>query len=402
MASVHVENLKGGAGYRVRWRERKGEKDGRCTWSGRSRTVSSRQAAIELRAIVLRALETQGRYVDPVTEAAAKPVAVDPEDAALTYLQERLSDGSSLNSLRRWKYALVQWFTTVRRQTGVAKGDALEIGIFSRERIAKAKAEWAEGGLAPNTIKANTTTIVDLWMWMADDPDKWAGVPRPPTRRKGLIPQAPPPVPAPAPTLDEVDALIRELARDGRRNVTLRACIVGRFTGLRIHQILDIRRSDLDVDRLTLYVRSGKTRRDKVGRTIPVSPHLVAALEDVLDREGDQLLVKRVHTQAKTDRLHVPYACIHEAWQQTVEDGLVRAEVVTIPGRRNKKPFHALRAAFMAALSKAGVQATYIERLVGHEGSVASRHYIDDASVEEMTRAAVNKLPPINWVSRRA
>jgi len=231
MAGVHIESLKEDGRYRVRWRERKGKGErGRAKWACRSRTVSSHDTAVELRALILRALETQGQYVDPVAGAAAKPSAdagtaarppADPEAAVVEYLRERLAEGASPGSIRRWRCSFGKWFDTVRCQTGASEDDALDVRIFSREQIVEAKRAWAEEGLAASTIKATISTVVELWMWMADNAEAWPGVSRPPSRKKTLTSLPSAPVPATAVEIQAERAQLK-LAREQGSGTPLR------------------------------------------------------------------------------------------------------------------------------------------------------------------------------------
>jgi len=395
MAGVSIAELANGT-YRVRWRERIGLDGNKTKWGSRSRTVSTRAAAIELQAKVLRALETTGQWVDPVS-GTAKPVA-DPEEAAAAMLRECLANGDARSSVERWAYALDRWFRTARAQRGVGENTALDATIFTRDTITSAKEAWRAEGLADTTLHLTVSKVLDLWEWMADDPERWPGVPAPPRRRRGLRPKAPVYVAPPSPTAEEMDAVLRELAGDGRRSVSLRLCTVARFTGLRAAQILRLRRQDLDLDRRVLVVTTGKSRRERATqRVVPVSDHLLSELQPILGRPPDAPLICHPRTSVKRARVHIPTATVREAWERATARRQARREVWDPPSRGHARPIHAFRAGFQAALRTRGASEGTVRRLVGHRDTTAARHYVDDASVMDELRDAMALLPPIDW-----
>ncbi len=389
--------------YRVRWREENGKEGNRTVWAERGKVVKTLLEATHLQSDVLRALETRGYYEAPPRVAPARPRKVadgltNPEDAAASYLRELLVNGDSPNSIKRWGYALKSCFRMLREVAGVPADQVFPVERLNREIITQARVGWEANGIAPRTIHLNTTRLLDLWAWMHEDPTKWPGVPQPPTRRKGLTRKLPPAMPSAAPTVAEMDAVLRELAKDWRRRVPLHICIVARFTGLRVSQILKLRRGDLDIEARTLRVQTGKSAREKLGRVMPVSQHLIDALCPVLDRTHDQWLVRQVRAGGDSaSPANIPYSGVKIAWQTACADGLVRQEVLEPETRRKQRPFHAFRAGFMAALENLGTATSDIQRLVGHAASTSARHYVDDKSVAGNLHKAVDAIPPIDW-----
>ncbi len=400
MASCSIEK-KGKGRYLVRWREPVGREGRRTLWRARKRTVSSMQAATELRNRVLLELEVHGSYEEPVAEVPVQREVADAEQAAAAYLRELAANGAARRSIQRWGYALTRWFRTVRELHEISEDEGVPVTVFTRETFTRAKQNWRQEGLANQTVYMTARVAADLWAFAWDDREVWVGVPSLPGRRKGLLPKPTTYAAPPAPTLAEVDALVRWLSRDGRRNVSKRVVIVGRFTGLRASQILSLNRGDLDAERALLTVTVGKSRREQAERrTIPVSRHLVTELADVLDREPDQPLVRRASTTREPVRVHQTVATVKRGWEAVTEAGLARREVWAPPNRSQARPQHALRSAFQAALRNERAPEWVINRLVGHAGSTRDQHYVDDASVENVLREWVDRLPPIDWRER--
>jgi integrase len=245
MASCSIEKVRRGR-YLVRWREPIGREDGRTQWKARKKTVSTRVAATDLRDQILLALETTGAWEQPMAQPPAPSEIGDAEEAAIAYLRERVSNGSAASSIQRWGYALTRWFRTVREIHEISEDEMVYVTTFTRETFTQAKVDWSDE-VGQQTIYMTARVARDLWLWIADDPVRWPGIPMPP-RGKGLLPPPQFYAAPPAPRLEEIDAMIRWLAQDGRRNVSKRVAIVGRHTGLRISQILALQRVDLDVE----------------------------------------------------------------------------------------------------------------------------------------------------------
>jgi integrase len=395
MASCSIEKVRRGR-YLVRWREPIGRKDGRTQWKARKKTVSTRVAATDLRDQILLALETTGAWEQPMAQPPAPSEIGDAEEAAIAYLRERVSNGSAASSIQRWGYALTRWFRTVREIHEISEDEMVYVTTFTRETFTQAKVDWRDE-VGQQTIYMTARVARDLWLWIADDPVRWPGIPMPP-RGKGLLPPPQFYAAPPAPRLEEIDAMIRWLAQDGRRNVSKRVAIVGRHTGLRISQILALQRVDLDVESAILTVRTGKTKRERAEpRLMPVSRHMIDDLADVLERHSTAPLVRCVSTTLEPARLHHPTATVTKAWEAVTAAGLARREVWDPPNRRQARPQHAFRAGYQAALRNLGAPEWVIDRLVGHKGSTRDAHYVDDSSVMDVLRQWVDQLPPIDW-----
>ena len=158
--------------------------------------------------------------------------------------------------------------------------------------------ELREGGLAVSTARLYVTAVRAAWEWGAYDSEVCRHLtPRPPRR----IRQLPPPTHAPvqAPSFEQMDATIsaaHALARSGRTSQhreawmwRARLATLLRFTGLRADsQAMQLRWADLDLESGEMVVRGelGKSRRERTGRIVPLSEHLVAELAGWGPREG--------------------------------------------------------------------------------------------------------------------
>jgi hypothetical protein len=88
---------------------------------------------------------------------------------------------------------------------------------------------------------------------------------------------------------------------------------------------------------------------------------------------------------------------VTKGWQEATAAGDVRRGVWAPENRALARPEHAFRSGFQAALRGLSVQEWVIDRLVGHRGSTRDLHYVDDASVMDRLREAVERLPPVAW-----
>src|SRR5690606_6092624 len=90
------------------------------------------------------------------------------------------------------------------------------------------KPRYAEG-----TVYQTLSAAIDMWRWVADDPEKYPEVPRPPFNLHRVLPR--PPVyeaPEAAPTWAETDACLRRI----RLPFPRRMATIMRYTGLRLEQ----------------------------------------------------------------------------------------------------------------------------------------------------------------------
>lgn len=388
--SVTINTL-GSGRYKVRWREW-AVVDGARKRRARSQTVSTKAAAIELQARVLRAVETVGHY-EP--EARVEPGATNLEVAAADWLRARAARGIAAASVRKYASNLKRFFATVRAVQGLGPSRTVDAAILSRSLIADVVLAMRARGLSDSTIYSTTSTVVDMWGWVSDDPAAYPGVPTPPRDASAVRPPPPIYTAPPAPTLAEVDACIQHISP--RAYVGYAAAVVMRFTGLRISQALGVRCRDVDLAAATMRVRVGKSRREKARRRlVPISPHLVAIVEPWMEgRDPDAELVRRRRDmRSATGEQHLPTKTFTDAWEAATAAGSARREVWAPENRRQARPEHAFRAAFVRALTANGVRDPVIDFLVGHQPSgVRGRHYAEPEMPELVQ--AVAGLPPL-------
>ncbi len=242
-------------------------------------------------------------------------------------------------------------------------------------------AEWhealAHGGLhgrdrKPSTRRKLVEVVQLLWRW-AYDHDEYGPLVLPP--RTLNLPREPV-APTVAPTWDEMDACVRAL-----RSWQQRTCTVQRFTGLRVHQAMHLRWDDIDLDRCTLTVRGelGKTRWERQGRVVPLSPHLVEVLR-TWEQPEDWVI---------TSNRRPGGAFARTARSRDAARGWARAGVR--PDVWRGRPHHAFRRGLISGLKRAGADPDAVEHLVGHVlGSRGVYIDLDSLPLEE----AVALVPP--------
>jgi integrase len=238
--------------------------------------------------------------------------------------------------------------------------------------------------LAPSTRALRERQVFAAWVWATDaDPPYLGLAPAPRSRARCLSPgPVGRGVAPPTPTFEELDRCIR-LVRVGTR--VLLAIQVMRYTGLRISQVRAIRARDVDVQRGRLYVRTGKSAREKTGRHVPMCEALrvlLAAASDGKDPDASLVpLTNNFGVHLTLRRVFVAGGLPKETWSD-------------IDGRRCMRLCHTFRATFQAELRRRGVADRVIDHLVGHTGAtVRDRHYTS-ADWAELV-AAVGQIPKL-------
>jgi integrase len=225
-----------------------------------------------------------------------------------------------------------------------------------------------------DSTRRKIVEVVQLaWEWAYNDDELAEGVPSPRSiemRRKEGAPTV-------APTWTEMDAVIHAFPEGSWQR---QLAIVLRFTGLRVQQALGLRWDDVDMDEATLTIRGelGKSRQERRGRIVPLSPHLMSILAGWGKREGYLIPTNR---QARRERLARPRD-LGRAWD--------RAGVRK--GAWEGRPHHAFRKGFVSELRRAGADPDVVEVLVGH--SLGLRGVYTDPDALPM-REAVALIPPI-------
>ena len=179
--------------------------------------------------------------------------------------------------------------------------------------------------------------------------------------------------PARAPTWAEMDLCIAHAPDEWLH----RHLVLLRFLGLRETQALQLEWSDVDMDAAIILIRGelGKSKQEKQGRALPMSPHLVAELAGWGRREG--LLLGR---EAPNTAWRHRATC--EAWEMCGgSEDIWRGQ-----------PHHAFRKGFRSELVRAGGHTDAIEYYCGR--SVGTRaDYTDPRALPLLELVAL--VPPI-------
>lgn len=383
--------------WRVMWRERVSVDGGAPTWKQRSRVVSTEAAAIVLRAEILRAIETAGHYDDPM-ESIATVTSVDALLAG--FLVSRRARGAARSTLSTLATLAAQATRALRAHLRLRDDQPIPADRLTREAFVGMVNQLRDASLADGTVYGVSAFLLDAWNWGADDPEGYPGVATPPRDRKSVMPRAAVYVAPPAPTLAEIDAVLRALPYQAR--VAKGIAVVMRYTGLRVAQALALRRSDWNPTASTITIRTGKSAREKASpRTIPVPRSFALDVAPWLGDEPTGPLVmrdesgRRVTTGSGGGRLRID-ATLTAAWQRATDAGEVRPEVWKPSNRDAARPNHAFRSAYQSALVRTRIAPDVISALVGH-ATLRERHYAGPEELMDAMREAVDNLPPIDW-----
>lgn len=230
-------------------------------------------------------------------------------------------------------------------------------------------------GVSELTAAQYTQMLRAAWVW-ASESERFRPDMLPPRRVR--LPSARPELRPVAPTWAQMDAVI-EQASSSKQPWYRKLCVLLRFTGLRRSQAMRLTWADVDLEAglLTIRPELGKTRQERSGRVVPLSPHLVAELATWGRREG--WLVAR---DAKTrDPGMVSMA---RFWAKA-----------GVPEDVWRQPLHSFRKGLVSGLSQLGVPEPTIKALVGHDLGVTSGVYTSEAVRLEQMRAAVALIPPL-------
>lgn len=214
-------------------------------------------------------------------------------------------------------------------------------------------------GCAVRTANAYAGTVYSLWIWLFDRHRDRMRIDVPPRRFER---PAPDPTPTRAPTWEQVDAMLAHLAHPKLAHL-YRNCVVQRYTGLRLSQARALRWDDFDLVAGTLHVRPelGKSRAERAGRTIPVTPHLLRELA-AWPRSHETV----VGWTATGKAYHLDVAA---AWRASGAD----------PALWRARTTHAIRRAFRTGLYRAGCDGQAAEFYIGHARGLEGVYTADDA-----------------------
>lgn len=371
--------------WRVRWREKVREGEHVRTVQ-RSQTVEDQATATIVAAQVLRALETGELYErDAVREV---PVVASLDAVLDGWLEACTAKGLALGSLDTYAAYVGRILLAFRELEGLSPDEQVPGTVLSRPGAIMLTNKLRADGMAPSSVHWVVRAFVAAWVWACDDTETYAGITPAPRDTSALLPRAPSYWAPPAPTMAEIDAVIRRLANNKRASRLVPALVVARCTGLRIGQVQALTVADADLEQGRLRISTGKSAREKGGRTVPMAPVLARYLSTrVAGRAAEEPLV-----EAGEARRYVT-----SAWKLATSAGEAREEVWKPPAHKKARPDHAFRAAFQDHLVRLRVHDEVIDALVGHGEGVRSRHYVDDDARWEAMVEAVSTIPAIAW-----
>ena len=241
--------------------------------------------------------------------------------------------------------------------------------MLTRAHLVSFDAGLRDTGRSTPTANKRTQTIQRMWEWCADSDEYGWATPRP---RRIEFP-SPAFHPARAPTWAEMDA-VADVATGWVRDLV----VLLRMTGLRQGQVMGLVWDDFDLDGGWLTVRGelGKTKQERAGRIVPISPHLVEHLAGMGRREGWVVAPHKRQRKSYPDRMRT-------LWEQTAA-----------PAAVYKSPNHAFRKGFVSALKAMRADTEAVEGLVGHAIPGSRGHYLDPTWASGL-REVVEMIPPI-------
>ncbi len=405
MASVSIDDL-GSGRYKLRWRELvagpegapERTPDGRLTRRSRSLTVVGKDARDEAVTRIRRALLDEGTFELPAT---ADALVANIEKAGVAWLAWKRTRCTP-RSVSRYGQHMARFFAAVRDVRGIATTAPVFATVMSRDLLTEVVALWQKEGLSESFVYGCARSALEMWRWVSDDPANYPGVPTPPREAKAVLPRPPIYVAPPAPTLVEADACLRHLPVDAGQ--TRRIGTFLRYTGLRVFQVIGLRRCDLDLANATLTITEGKSRAEKAEhRTVPVSRHLVAeVLPWVATLPDDALLFPAWGIIGSDRRASIRPDVFRAAWEEATKWDGVRVIAWKPANRVTGRPEHAFRSSFQAALRLGSVPDEVIDALVGHHGrGTRGRHYAGHETLFPRMREAVDGLGAIDWEGPR-
>lgn len=229
-----------------------------------------------------------------------------------------------------------------------------------------------ERGIGVNTANLRARSVEQFWKWCWEHDEHGAVTPRPkrlqlPSREQAATR---------APTWAEMDRVTLAHTTERYR----RLCWLMRCTGLRKNQVFGIKWDDIDFsdpDCVLLHLPGelGKTKGERLGRSIPLAPVLVQEIAGWGLRVGHLL-------QWNTGARKAHNITLEGAWERAGVD----------EAKWRGRTAHAFRKGFVTELIGAGAHREAVEYLVGH--SMGLRGVYTDPRALPI-RQAVALVPPL-------
>jgi len=236
-------------------------------------------------------------------------------------------------------------------------------------------------GNLPSTANTKVRMVHAMWSWAYGRREYRPHLEYPAPIE---LPDALPVLEPAAPNWVEMDAAIAQSS-----GWWTQVMVLQRFLGLRPGQSMRLRGSifDLDAALLTFPGALGKTRNERRGRIIPLSPHLVEILGS-WNLDDGWVVDKRWHVYGQASR-----DLDNRSWNR----GTARRIWERTPAhpRVYRQPLHCFRKGFISELARAGVAEPLRKHLVGHSCGVHGDTYTIFAALEHQLRKAVDLIPPL-------
>jgi integrase len=386
---AHIE--KRGEKWLVRWRQPDGTE--------RARRCPTRKAADALKLAVETAVSCGKAWHPEVVVEVPALVELD-EDDRLTgglfadYMEAR-KPKLAAGTRRAYDRSLRRFATFVALRH--PRAERVTVDLLTKDAVEG----WfgslvdpdSETSIGVSSARLAVTAVYSAWDWAYDSDTYKDAVSRP---RRFDMPM-PTTTPAIAPTWDQMDAVIAKAyhlalvapeIHGMHREAWLwraRLCTLLRFTGLRVdEQVMRLQWSDFHLEAQELVIRGelGKSRRERAGRVIPLSPFLCDALAGWGKREGFVVAPHKISRTSQPARM-----------AQLWELAKVPERVWGVSeGRSKASVHHAFRKGFKTGLSRLGVAQEVRDFLVGHHRGI-DEHYLDTYA---QARAAVALIPALS------
>ncbi len=154
-------------------------------------------------------------------------------------------------------------------------------------------------------------------------------------------------------TKPEIESIISQT-----NNIKHRTALgIAYAAGLRVSEVINLRLKDIDCAEMTLTVRQGKGRKD---RLTVLSPRLVSSIQTLaLGKDGQRYLFE----SERGGKLVA--ATLQKVFQQCLKKS----------GVNKPATFHSLRHSFATHLLENGVDVRYIQELLGHQNIRTTQIY---------------------------
>jgi integrase len=196
-------------------------------------------------------------------------------------------------------------------------------------------------------------------------------------------------------TISEIQSVLK-VANDEWRSLIF----FGLYTGQRLGDLARLTWANVDLDREEIRFASRKTGRTMI---IPIAPPLREQIEN-LPAGDDPRQPLHPRAFASVEKSGAVKTLSRQFHELLANAGLAtrkpHRKTETAPGRdgpRELSPlsFHSLRHTATSLMKNAGINASVVMDIIGHESEAISAHYthVD----EETKRAALNKLPDLKF-----